>query len=190
MMEAAKAVGFWRSLRKLSGEDIFGPEVLTALLLGVGGGTALLGQTTSAGRAGIAVDFLYVVAPLLGVVFAAFALVISLFSDDYIRVLNEHPDGVAAFLRPFLVTIGLQVGTVLLAIAYRAGATLVPSQVEVGTWLALCFLFVFALLDVVALGRGVLLHGVTRAEEIKIRDLEKQSGGTVVPHPHRSSRER
>lgn len=175
-------LGFWRSLRKLSGEDIFGPELLGALVIGVGGGTALLSETIATDRADIAVDFLYVIAPMLGVVFAAFALVIALFSDDYVRALNEHPDGVAAFLRPFLVTIGLQVGTVLLAVAYRSAADIVPSEVEVGAWIALCFLFVFALLDVVALGRAVLLHGITRAEEIKVRDLEEKADGKVLPH--------
>jgi hypothetical protein len=30
--------GFWRSLRKLSGEDILSPELLLALLIGIGGG--------------------------------------------------------------------------------------------------------------------------------------------------------
>ncbi len=182
-----RKIGFWRSLRKLSGEDIFGPEFLGSLLIGVGGGTALLSYTVTSDRVSIAVDFLYVVAPLLGVVFAAFALVIALFSDDYIRALSQNRDGVIAFLRPFLVTIGVQVGTILIAVAYRASATIIPSKVEVGAWLLLGFLFVFALLDVVALSRAVILHGLTRADEIEVRDLEAKTTGKVVPH-RRSSR--
>lgn len=183
-------VGFWRSLRNLTGEDIFGPELLGALLIGVGGGTFLLAHTRTMGRVEIAADFLYIIAPLMGVVFAAFALVIALFSDDYIRALNANRDGVAAFLRPFLVTIGLQVGTALLCVAYRAAAEVVPSKAEVGAWLVLCFLFVFALLDVVALGRAVMLHGITRAKEIEVRDLEAEPSGKVVPHRRQTSANR
>lgn len=182
-------VGFWSSLRKLTGADIFGPELLGALIIGIGGGTVLLAQTQAPRRVEIAADFLYIIAPLLGVVFAAFALVIALFSDDYIRALNANRNGVAAFLRPFLVTIGLQVGAALLAVAYRSGADVAPSEVEVGAWLALCFLFVFALLDVVALGRAVMLHGITRAEEIEVRDLEAEAAGKVLPHRRQSSPE-
>lgn len=182
-------VGFWRSLRKLTGEDIFGPELLGAFFIGIGGGTALLSQTEAPRRVQIAADFLYIVAPLLGVVFAAFALVIALFSDDYLRALNQNRDGVAAFLRPFLVTIGLQVGAALIAVGYRSAADLIPSRVEVGTWLVLCFLFVFALLDVVALGRAVMLHGITRAEDIEVRDLEAKAAGKVLPHLRSTSTE-
>jgi hypothetical protein len=160
----------------MSGEDIFSVELAASLIIGLGGGIALLSQVGVAERVAIAADFLSVVGPLLGVVFAAFALVIALFSDEYIRVLSENSEGIAAFLRPFLVAIGVQVGTILLAVAYRAAASSVPSKVEVTIWLAVCFLFVFALLDVVALGRNVLLHGVTRAKEVEVRDLEESRG--------------
>lgn len=173
--------GFWRSIRQLSGEDLLGPELFGAIVVGIGGGVALLAHTTVSHRTSIAGDVLVVIGPLLGVVFGAFALVIALFSDSYLRVLNEVEDGVAAFLRPFLVAIGIQVGAVLAAVAYRAAATSLPSKIEVGSFLALCFLFVLALLDVVALGRTVLAHGVTRGQEVRVRDLEEQA--RVLHHP-------
>lgn len=73
-----------------------------AIVIGIGGGVALLARTTVGNRTSIAGDVLIVIGPLLGVVFGAFALVIALFSDSYLRLLNEVEDGVAAFLRPFL----------------------------------------------------------------------------------------
>jgi hypothetical protein len=167
--------GFWRSLRKLGGEDIFSVELLAAVVVGIGGGVALLTQTKVAERHDVASDFLIVVGPLLGVVFAAFALVIALLADSYLIALSANKDGVAAFFRPFLVSIGLQVGTLLMTIAYRASSEHVPSKAEVGLFLAMCFLFVLSLLDVVALGRNVFAHGVTRGEDAVIRNLEDQA---------------
>jgi hypothetical protein len=175
-----KRFGFWSSLQGMRGRDIFNAELLAALVLGLGGGVALLSQVSVSDRVSIAVDFLYILGPLLGVVFAAFALVIALFSDAYLRVLNANPDGIEAFLRPFMVTIGIQVGSLLLTISYRAAAEVLPSEVEVGGWLASCFLFTYALLDVVALGRAIFLHGLTRAADLEVRDLE-ESAGNVIP---------
>jgi hypothetical protein len=175
-----RRIGFWTSLRKLSGEDIFGPELAGAILLGLGGGIALLSQTKVEQRLDIASEFLIVIGPLLGVVFAAFALVIALLAESYLLALSENKDGVAAFFRPFLVAIGIQVGALLLTVAYRAGAQYVPSRVEVGLFLALCFLFVFSLLDVVALGRAVFAHGITRGEEVAVRNLEQKAN--VLKH--------
>jgi hypothetical protein len=168
-------LGFWYSLRRLNGEDIFSIELLAALLIGVGGGMALLTQSKVVDRVDIAGDFFVVIGPLLGVVFAAFALVIALMSDSYLLALNENRDGVAAFLRPFIVAVGVQVGALLFTIAYRASARFLPSKVEVGLFLVLCFLFVFSLLDVVALARAVLAHGITRGEEVVVRDLEAKA---------------
>jgi hypothetical protein len=167
-------------LRKLNGEDILSFELLAAVLIGVGGGVGLLTQTSASDRFDITSDFLIVIGPLLGVVFAAFALVIALLSDSYLIALNENKDGVASFFRPFLVAIGIQVGALLLTIVYRAGVKYLPSKVEVGLFLVVCFLIVFALLDVVALARNVFAHGVTRGEEAVIRDLEEQA--KVIRH--------
>lgn len=176
--------GFWRSLRKLRGEDILSVELLVALVLGVAGGLVLLDQTSLEGRLEVTSDFLIVIGPLLGVVVAAFALVVSLLSDTYMRALNEHPDGVSAFLRPFLVAIGIQVATLLLVVAYRAGSSHISSPAEGASFVILSFMFVYAVADVVALARGLFAHGVTRAEELRVRDLEEEA--RVLRHPGRS----
>jgi small-conductance mechanosensitive channel len=173
--------GFWRSLRRLRGEDILSVELLVGLVLGVGGGLAVLAQTSLPGRLSTAGDFLIVIGPLLGVVVAAFALVVSLFSDTYIRALNENPDGVSAFLRPFLVAIGIQVAALLLAVAYRASASHLSTSVEGTAFVVLSFLFTYAVADVVALARGILAHGVTRAKDVRVRDLEAKA--QVLRHP-------
>lgn len=173
--------GFWNSLRKLRGEDILSIELLTALVVGVGGGLMLLTQTSLRERLIITGDFLVVIGPLLGVVVAAFALVVSLLSDNYIRALNEHPDGVSAFLRPFLVAIGIQVAALLLCVAYRASANHLSTPIEGTIFVILGFLFTYAVADVIALARGLLAHGVTRAKEVRVRDLEEEA--RVLRHP-------
>ncbi len=173
--------GFWRSLRRLRGEDILSIELLVALVLGVGGGLAVLAETSLQHRLSVAGDFLIVIGPLLGVVVAAFALVVSLLSDTYIRALNENPDGVSAFLRPFLVAIGIQVAALLLAVGYRASASQLSASLESTVFVVLSFLFTYAVADVVALARGILAHGVTRAKEVSVSDLEEEA--RVLRHP-------
>lgn len=173
-----KDVSFWGAVRRLPGTDIFGWVTVTSVVLGVGGGTFLLANTRVPQRVAITGDFLVIVAPLLGVVFAAFALVIALFSDEYLELLSEGQDGVVTFLRPFMVAIGLQVGALVATIVYRAGAeSIAPvgdwgSKVEVGAFLVTSTLVFTALLDVLALAKNVMLHGMTRAEDARVRKME------------------
>lgn len=176
--EQMPAVGFWHALGKLSFAELK-VEGSAALILGIGAALALLSTTDAPDRVEVAGDHLVIAAPLLGIVFAAAALVIALFNDEYWRVLNANPDGVAGFLRPFMLAIGAQVGTVLLAVAYRAGAEHLDSRVEVGAFVVLSVLFVFATLDVVALGRTILRHGHTRAKAVEVRDLEAHAENVV-----------
>lgn len=173
-----KQFGLLRSVKALAGEVVFGWPTLWGLLLGIGGGWGLLTVTHAAERHGIAGDFLVVLAPLLGVVLAAFALVIGMFSDRYLLLLHKGPNGVIGFLRPFFVAIGVLVATIVVTIAYRACGTLVYSKIEVGLWLVNCFLFVYAMTDIVEVARTVIAHGVTRAEDL----ATDESGNNVVPH--------
>lgn len=176
-----KEVSFWRSVQSLPGSDILGWVTISAVVVGVGGGTLLLANTQVPDRVAIAGDFIALIAPLLGVVFAAFALVIALFSDEYLELLEDTGEGVVAFLRPFLVAIGLQVGTLLLTFIYRSGAAALAvadtwgSKAEVGLFLAMTALVVMALLDVLALAKNVMLHGLLRAKDARVRRLERES---------------
>lgn len=162
-------VSFRRALRRVGTREHL-PGLLGALVLGGGGGAVLLGLTTLSSRHSTALDFLFVLAPLLGLVFAAFALVIALLNDPYMRWLDAKGVGVAAVLEPYLASIAIQVTAILLAVGYRAAGPVLWVGVEAAAWLVLCFLFVWALFDVVALGRGMLFHGIARARELKERD--------------------
>ena len=176
-------VGLWRSIRRTRRRDLVGPTTGGALLLGVGGGATLLARTEVPDRVEVAADCLFVLAPLLGLLFAAFAMVMALFTDNFVRWLHandvEGYRGVTSILEPFLAAIGLQVGTILLCICYRASASLVAHWVEGTAWLLLCFLLVFVLLDVVSLGRAMLFLGIARAHEVE----ERRAG---VPFTDRS----
>ncbi len=158
------------------------PEGVVALVIGLGGGTALLNSTTAPERIAIVGDSLSLLGVLLGIVFAAFALLIALFSEEYIRLLGKAEGGIMAFLRPFVVAIGWQVTTMFISIGYRAAATDLDSRAEVGVFLAWAFLFTFALADVVALTRNVTMHGLYRAQMANPED-----NGNVRALPDRAN---
>ncbi len=128
------------------------------------------------GRQGVAGDYLVITGALLGIVFAGFALVIALMSDDYLRWLEDVESGVIGFLSPFMVSVGLQVATLIGAVLYSATADHMPGTAEKWFFGVISVLFFTAALDVVALARSVLMHGVARARGLKVRDLEAARG--------------
>lgn len=186
-MSRRREVGFWPLLADQSFRQLFGsPEFPVAILLGAGGATLIVLNSTVSARVDIAGDFLLISAPLLGIVFTALALVVSLFSDQYLKLLNQAPGGgLRVFLAPFMIALGLQVGALLAAVAYRAAAATLPQQAEAIAFPVAGFLFVWAVLDVVALGRSVLLHALNRArhaelerDDGEVRPLRRKSEGT------------
>ena len=168
--------GFWHTIRHMSVGDLIGVEGVVAALATAGLGYLAFfrGNTDVAARVGIAGDFLGLTAALIGVIFAGFALVIALMSDRYLLLLERNPNGTRAFLAPFIVNIGVQVFTVLGIVVYRAAAKKLPPLAEHIVFIALVFLFLYVALNIVALARGVLAHGATRAEQATIDDLERQ----------------
>lgn len=167
--------GFWEAVAKTEAGQLFGGEFWWSL--GAAFATSIaLGLVGDANhRALLTVDFIYVLAPLLGIVFAAFALVISLFSDSYLLALKENEKGVIAFLRPFLLAIGIMVGAIITVAGYRSAAPYLVVQVEVALFGFALFGFLYSLLTVVSLARNVLAHGVARGEEAEVRKLESEA---------------
>jgi hypothetical protein len=89
----------------------------------------LMSLTVTHDRVSIVGDFLVLIGAMVGVVFAGFALVLVLLTDDYIRVLTMDGEPIESFLSPFLVTLGLQIGAVdgLEGLRQTSGA-LLPSS--------------------------------------------------------------
>jgi hypothetical protein len=144
----------------------------------MGAGTPLANLAKVPDRVAIAGDFLTLISAILGLLLAAFALVVAFFSESYTMLLQRNnPNGVRAFFSTFMVNIGVDVGVVLATIGYRAAATHLPSPVEKTAFVVLSALFVYALLNVVAVTRNVMAHGVTRAELIEIEQMEKAARG-------------
>jgi MFS family permease len=164
--------GFWGSLGRMHLSDLVTVEVVSGLLIGAGLGAALDNVATRSARGAVAGDYLAIAGALLGIVFAGFALVIALMSDDYIRWLQDTDSGVAGFLSPFMVSVGLQIATLIGAVVYRAIADQLPRTAELWFFGIVSVLFFTAALDVITLARSVLLHGVARARGLKVRELE------------------
>ena len=143
------------------------------MLIGVGLAVALDNVATQSARVAVAGDYLPIAGALLGIVFAGFALVIALMSDDYIRWLEDTDSGVTAFLSPFMVSVRFLVATLIGTVVYRATAVQLPRTAEMWFFGIVSVLFFTATLDIVALARSVMFHGVARARGLSIRDLQK-----------------
>ncbi len=162
-------VGVWRAVSRLSGytvRELLWPEVTCAVALGGGGAVLIVRGTDLADRVDAMNSVLALAGALLAVVFTALALVVSIPSAEYMRKLAETQDGgMVRFLDPFLVAVGTQATVVLLAFAYKLAADHVSLQAEHGGFYAVGFLLVFGLLDVVALARSLVRHGLNRGAE-------------------------
>jgi hypothetical protein len=188
MTDKPPSVGFWSALGALPPKT-YAVELLVTLVVGIPGACYVLSTTSASDRHEIAYDYLFVAAPLLGLVFAAFVLVVSLFSDSYVRTLAaETQSGIAGFLRPFVVAIGLQLFVVLASVGYRAVSDVAPSKVEVVLFVTCTIAFLFAVFDVLAVTRTVAKHGITRALAIEVEMLEEEDGRAAKPVPLRSHR--
>jgi hypothetical protein len=172
MGKLRREFGFWGSLGRMHLSDLVTVEAVSGLLIGAGLAAALDNVATRSARIGVAGDYLALAGALLGIVFAGFALVIALMSDDYIRWLQETDSGVAGFLSPFMISVGLQIATLIGAVVYRAIADQLPRSAELWFFGVVSVLFFTAALDIIPLARSVLLHGVARARGLQVRDLE------------------
>lgn len=184
MGELRRKYGFWGTLGSFEVRQFAAPEFVLGPLIGGGGAWFLVTKGTETQRVELAGDYLQLVGALLGVVFAGFALVIAFLSDSYLRLLRDTSSGVVGFLRPFMFSTGLLVGTVVGTVAYRGAATLVPARLEHAAFIVLSALFVTAALDMVALARSVLMHGVARANSLPtdgVKELDERRKGRRAP---------
>ena len=74
-----------------------------------------------------------------------------------------------------MINIGVDVGLVIGTVAYRAVASHLPHVAEKVFFVVIATLFVYALLNIVALARAVMAHGVTHAELIELEHMESES---------------
>jgi hypothetical protein len=182
-------VGVWRAFARLGdlrARDLMWPEAFYAVLIGVGGAVLIVRSTTLGDRIDVMGDVLALAGALLAVVFTALALVVSIPSVDYIREMANTRGGMIGFLDPFLIAVGTQATLVLLAFGYGLMADHVPWEVEHGVFYVAGFLLVFGVLDVVALARSLVRHGLNRAKEAQkgsepdggeVRRIDQRRGG-------------
>lgn len=173
-----RRVGFWNALGRQNLRSVAGLETLTALAVGISGSVWLLHVGNLEDRTILVNSYVGLAGALLGIVFAALALVVALFTTEYLRFLDEDGsgDGVIEFLSPFMIAIGLQIGVLLGAVAYGAGASHIPDKVEAWWFGTVTTLFLIAALDVIALARSVVMHGVARAKlkTLAVTDIDER----------------
>jgi hypothetical protein len=165
-----REVGFWSAVGHMRLRDLLSPEIA----IGVAGSIFMLHEAKLTDRLSLVGDYLPLVAALLGIVFAALALVVALFGDEYLKFLEENGPGVLSFMRPFMFSIGLMVAVLLGSVGYRATAHHLPASAESWVFGVLTTLFLVAALDVVALARSVMMHGLARARTQKITAIRSE----------------
>ncbi len=112
---------------------------------------------------------------LVGVVFATMALVVSLLSDAYLRLLCGSDRGFLPFMAPFVAGMSIQILAVAIALCYRVVAD-VYSLGEPWIFCGLTVVFAYAVMDVISLAKTVIAHAVTRAEYTALtEEQEKRS---------------
>lgn len=173
--------GFWHILREQNKWRLVKWEGVWSLVIGVGGGIEVTRWTTTTARVSISGDFLTIVSALIGVVLASFALVVAFLSESYTLQLQKNPKGVRAFFAPFVINVGVDVGLIIGTVAYRAIASNLPHLVEKILFVILAILFIYAILNIMALTRAVMAHAVTRAELIEMDDLEAKLNSDRKP---------
>lgn len=185
--DLSRPVGIWRALGDFKLKDALWPEGLLAVGVGAGGSALAIGATTLPERMSAVGTMLALGGGFFGVVFAALAIVVSLPSTSYLKMLGQTPDGgMRRFLDPFLVAVGTQVALVLLCVAYRIVGTHVESRIEHVTFGLISFLFVFGLFDIAALARQLVRHGVLRAADAALEPDERGGdGGSLRRLPSR-----
>ncbi|MCW0215814.1 MAG: hypothetical protein OJJ54_20875 [Pseudonocardia sp.] len=168
--------GFWRAVGRLRLTQVFGRvEFYAAVILGVESSVFASKLATVDQKISAAGDFQALSGALAGVVFAGFSLVVTLLSDRYAVWLKSAPGGLPAFLGPFMVGIGIQLLSLLLAVGYRLSAKAIPSPWEAVFFTVSVTVFVYAALDVLSLARAVYAHAVTRTEIAELGNLEEQA---------------
>jgi len=175
-------VGVWRAVARLGDlkvHELLWPESVLGVVLGVGGAIVTTRGTTLDDRLGVMGDVLTLSGALLAVVFTALALVVSIPSAGYIREMARVSNGgMVRFLDPFLIAVGTQTAVVLLAFGYKLSAAHVSAPIEHAAFYVAGFLMVFGLLDVVALARSLVRHGLNRATQA-LNDSEDNSTAAV-----------
>jgi hypothetical protein len=171
-----RKIGVWRALGELKLKDVW-LQAVFALVVGAGGAALMISDTTPIQRGSMVGNVLVLAGALLAVVFASLALVVSLPSASYLRMLRDTPGGgTLRFLDPFLIAVGNQIAIILLAVAYQLAAASIPKWIEHAAFGLLGFLFLFGVCDIAALARQLVRHGILRAEDAALSTEEHQGG--------------
>jgi small-conductance mechanosensitive channel len=186
MNDLVPKVGVWRSIAALGSyklKDLLWPEGLPAVIVGAGGAIALLGASELSSRIALMNNVIQLSAALLAVVFTALAIMVALPAGSYLRALQQddpHSNGMQGFLSPFLVAVGTQIAILILALGYGPVAEHLSRNAEHVVFCVLGFLVIYGLLDVAALARSLVRHGIFRARDA-VREAEETENVHALP---------
>lgn len=166
--------GFWYNLTSSPVGQLIGVEGTAGVVVSVT--AAFLGHKflNVEERITLANDLLGTATGILGVLFAAFAVVAALLSDSYSRFIQESTGRIHSFYSPFIIVIGVAIGAILSIISYKAFSKHLPLPWEITLFGVVVFLFSYTLLNILALARNMFAHGVTRVLLLEIESPENR----------------
>lgn len=166
-------IGFLPNLLGYKLKDLFYPEGLVACIVGGAGSVYVHHVTSCSERTMIVADTISVIGIFLGATLVIFALFI-MFSDKYWYTIIDSGVHMSVFMRPFIVAMGIQASTLLLSVTYRSVGTHVSGALEHIMFVIWAFLFVYVVADLVAMGRNLFAHGLTREKMLEIENIKQK----------------
>ena len=175
---------YWSLVRQLGlARIVFSWDFLAAAVLSTAatiGMVAYVGVSTQVALAG---DALAVVAALLGVIIAGFAIVAALLSDKYSELLFKSQTSPIGILQHFLLIAGLMVASIVTSLAFRTTAnTLIhhkhplPEHVLLGVSVFLLLWSLFYVIELIKLVLGVAITNIEYQFEQGRSSKDGQSG--------------
>lgn len=164
-----KSLGFWRSTWRLGPVRVVRSwDFLWAAALATGSSLAMVYNVEVGAQVDLAGDLVAVVAALLGVIIAGFAIVAALLGDRYTRLLQRSNTSTIGVLQHFLLIAGLMVASIIATLTFKTTAEvliknhhLLAEQILLGV---MVFLFLWSLFYTIELIKLVLGVAVTSVE--------------------------
>lgn len=165
MSDLRKEHGFLAAVGALRFREVFSsPEFFLGVPLGlllaagqtVWGTVELRVSTTSA--------FVSIVTALIGIIFAAFAMMVAFLSPKYLSFLDQSEEGVKKFFRPFMVAIGMQCILLFFSVFHLSLAYKLDHVTELILFWITSVTFSWNVLEIIALARNVMMQATVRAK--------------------------
>lgn len=164
-----KEHGFLAAVGALKLSDVFkSPEFFLGVPLGLALAAAQTFWGTTELRVSTTGAFISVITSLIGIIFAAFAMMVAFLSPRYLSFLDQSDEGVKKFFRPFMIAIGMQCLLLFLSVFHFSLGKSLDHVTELVLFWVTSVTFSWNVLEIVALARNVMMQASVRAKHDRL----------------------